>query len=104
MHHAWVVRPFTHGTDGHIELFLLHSLPEELLRDSLGPVLIIVPRLCRVAQISAVHQVLQHLQTVDTRVGLSSLVAWRLQAVLREQNDRLEIRMCCLVINLNAQI
>lgn len=51
-----------HGTDLHPSLPLLISLPEELLHDSLRPLSIHSQGFRRIAQVSTVHHVPQHLQ------------------------------------------
>ena len=54
-----------HGTDVHSARFFLVALSEELLHDSLDPLLVERLSLGRVAQVGTVSHVLQHLNSIQ---------------------------------------
>lgn len=59
----------THGADLHAALPLSVPLAEELLHDAIRPLAVELQGLGGVAQIGAVHHVLQHLQRADRAEG-----------------------------------
>ena len=82
-----------HGTDLHAAVALRVALPEELVHDALGPLPVEIQGLRRVAQVGAVHHVLQDLDVdgfektiiictnvccVTTFITFSILISFRL--------------------------
>lgn len=59
----------THGADLHAALPLSVPLAEELLHDAIRPLAVQLQGLRGVAQIGAVHHVLQHLRRTDREQG-----------------------------------